>query len=146
MRDFQLAFREPHHAASEYIEPPACAELFRLAEEDLQPEADAKVWFLLLYCLNHGIYEFQVGQFSHAVPEGADTGQDHSISAQNGSGIARYLCLYTDLEKSLFNAPEVPHSVIDNRDHTLYYRFLNGQIQGLAEEKGEHVRTRRFLS
>ena len=111
--------REFNNAAGENAKPLVFTVLLADVEEELQAQADAQAGLAGLDGLSKSVAQAGAAQFGRGVGEGPHSRQDHLGGAMNLLGVRGDLGGGAHRLDRLLDAPEIPHSVVDDRDHGL---------------------------
>src|SRR5205823_13486275 len=90
--------------------------LLAALEQDLETEAHAEHPTARSGELDDDTVEAAVAEAAHARAECADAGDDERVSARGDAGIAGDLRPGADALERALHRPEVPHSVVEDRD------------------------------
>src|SRR3990172_5930155 len=118
---------ESYYASFDDVQALMHPELFALGEQKLESQADAEKRFAGADALVHRFDKPVLLQVPHAIRKGADAGQDHPPGAQDRFRLPRDHGLVAHALKAFLNAPQISHSIIDDRNHD---RFKPSQEKG----------------
>ena len=109
---------EPDHAGVEPPEPLVRAVLGAVPGEQLHAEADAEKRLPLLdhLALEH-VHQAARVEVRHRVAERADTRENDALRRVYFTGIRGHHRLLAEVLEGVVDRPDVPHPVIDDRDH-----------------------------
>src|SRR5215467_7425886 len=123
LRHSWTSIGETHYSAAHQSETFVNSELMALIEHELKSNAEADNWFGLFYSLEDQIVHSRLAEARRALAKRADARQDQSSRVPYPSRIVSNNSFSPNSLKGLFDAAQVPHSVIDYRNHSSGFLF-----------------------
>src|SRR5262249_25787366 len=104
-------------------------------EQHLQTETDSEERFVRSEVVADRRNKIQPPQFMNGVAESSDSGQDQLLAALEVTRMCADASFRSDLFETFLDAPQVPHSIIDNADHFAIVSHDSTLSQSLPTER-----------